>query len=111
MLDLLIYMLFVNQMAETLRFDNIYLADAQKEKLVFSWNSLGNVSNNCSALKYNITFDCGTCTITNMSIVTCSDLQLTSNAVVCNFSVNSVVCNQAGDPTSPVSVTLKGNKQ
>ena len=95
-------------MAETIHFDNIYLADAQKEKLVFSWNSVA--SNNCSALNYTITSDCGSCTITNMTIATCSDLQLTTNAVTCHFSINSDVCNQAGDPSSPVTVTLKGKK-
>ena len=65
----------------------------------------------CSTLKlgYNITSDCGTCVITNMTTATCSDLQLSTNASVCHFRVSSLVCDQAGDPSSPVAVTLKGN--
>ena len=88
--------------------DNIYLVDAQKEELLFSWTPVA--SNDCSGQKYSITSDCGTCTITNMTTATCSDFQLTTNAVTCHFSVSSVVCDQAGDPSSPVSVTLKGKK-
>ena len=94
--------------------DNIKLADAQEDKLLFSWTPIAiNYCNN-SDLHYYITFDGGTCpnVTVNMTTATCYDLHLTTNASVCNFSISSysVVCDQAGDPSSPVAVTLKGIK-
>ena len=43
-----------------------------------------------------------------MITAACSDLQLTTNAVVCHFRVSSVVCGHTGNPSPPLSVTLKG---
>ena len=88
--------------------DSIYLADAQKGRLIFSWSSV--TSNDCSALQYSIASDCGICpTVTNGTTTTCSDLQLSTNPIVCHFRVRSVACDLIGNPSSPVSVTLKGN--
>ena len=86
--------------------DNLYLADAQQGRLVFNWTP---VISNCSTLQYNITSDCGTCyTFTNATTATCSDLQLTTNAVLCHFRVSSRACDLVGNSSSPIAVTLKG---
>jgi hypothetical protein len=88
----------------------IYLSDVQKGKLVFSWTPVA-LDADCFSVQYSITSDCGTCTITkfNMTTATCSDLQLSTNAVTCHFSVSSAICDLSGDTSSPVPVTLKGN--
>ena len=75
---------------------------------MFNWTP---VISNCSTLyvQYNITSDCGICpTVTNIATATCSDLRLSTNAVVCHFSVSSRACGLVGNPTSPTEVTLKG---
>ena len=88
--------------------NNIYLADAQKGDLLFSWNSV--ITNDCSGVKYNIISDCGTCpTITNGTTATCSDLQLSNSTALCHFRVSSAVCDQAENYFSPkLAVKLKG---
>ena len=45
-----------------------------------------------------------------MTNATCPDLHLTTNAgaSVYHFRISSVVCDQAGNPSSPVSVKLRG---
>ena len=64
---------------------------------------------NCSTLQYIIASDCGVCpSVTNMTTATCSDLQLTTNAVLCHFRVSSRACDLVGNPSSPTAVTLKG---
>jgi hypothetical protein len=88
--------------------ENIYLSDAQKGKLVFSWTPVA-FDADCFSVQYSIISDCGTCMITNMTTATCSDLQLSTNAVTCHFSVSSAICDLPGDPSSLVPVTLKGN--
>ena len=86
--------------------DNIYLADAQPGTLVFNWTP---VIFNCSTLQYSIASDCGACpSVTNMTSAMCSDLQMTTNAVVCHFRVSSRACGLVGNPSSPTAVTLKG---
>ena len=85
--------------------DNIYLADAQPGALVFNWTAIFN----CSTLQYTIASDCGACpTVTNMTTAICSDLQLTTNAVLCHIRVSSRACNLVGIPSLPIGVTLKG---
>ena len=75
--------------------DNIYLADAQPQKLVFSWTP---AIPNCSTLQYSITSDCGACpTVTNMTTATCSDLQVSTNAVLCHFRVSTYACDFVGN--------------
>lgn len=89
--------------------DNIHLADAQPGILVFNWTP---VISNCSIafLQYSITSDCGACpTHANMTTATCSNLQLSTNAVMCHFSVSSRACGLVGNPSSPAAVTLKGS--
>ena len=89
--------------------DNVYLTDAQPGTLVFNWTP---VIFNCSMafLQYSITSDCGVCpTVTNLTTATCSDLQLSTNAVMCQFTVSSHACGLDGNPTSPTAVILKGN--
>ena len=102
---LLLYLLLTVHSAP----DDIYLADARKDELLFSWTHVA--SSGCFSPTYNISSDCGTCTITNVTMATCSDLQVTTDASVCHFGVNSVVCDQAGNPSSPVAVILKGTKK
>ena len=87
---------------------NVYLSDASEDKLEFLWTPVAS-DINCSSLVYNITSDCGTCLfVTSETITNCSDLQLTTSAMECHFSVSSVVCDLSGDPSSPVAVMLKG---
>ena len=45
-----------------------------------------------------------------MTTATCSDLQLSTNAVLCQFRLSSVACDLVENPSTvpPVSVTLKG---
>ena len=88
--------------------DNVYVADARTGTLVFNWTP---VISNCSTafLQYSITSDCGACpTVTNLTTATCSDLQLSTNAVMCQFSVSSHACGLVGNSSSPTAVTLKG---
>ena len=86
----------------------IYLSDVQKGNLVFSWTPVA-FDAYCSSMRYIITSDCGTCpTFTNMTTATCSDVQLTTNAVTCHFRVSSDICDLPENPSSPVEVTLKG---
>ena len=86
--------------------DNIYLADAQPGILVFKWTP---AIFNCSTLKYTIASDCGACpTVTNMTTAICSDIQLTTNAVLCHIRVSSHACNLVGIPSLPTAVILKG---
>ena len=87
--------------------DDLHLTDAQPGKLTFNWSSV--ISNNCSIPLYNITSDCGICpTVTNITTVTCSDLQLTTNVDTCHFRVSTQTCNLTGNLSSSVTVTLKG---
>ena len=77
------------------------------------WCSTGllHVISNCSTafLQYSIASDCGACpTHTNTTTATCSDLWLSPNAIMCQFSVSSHACGLVGNPTSPIAVTLKG---
>jgi hypothetical protein len=74
---------------------------------VLNWTP---VTSNCSMayVQYTISSDCGTCpTVTNMTTVTCSDLKLTTIAVLCHFRV-SRACGLVGNLSSPIVVTLKG---
>ena len=87
--------------------DNINLAEVQPGKLIFNWTS---TISTCSTVQYNIASDGGSCpVVTNMTTVTCSDLQLTANANVCHFRVSNRACGLVGTSSSPVAVTLKGS--
>ena len=93
--------------------DDINLANVQPGKLVFNWTS---VISNCSTLQYIIASSsyCGTCTaVANTTTVTatCSDLQLSTNAVLCHFRVSSRACGLVGNPSSPIVLTLKRELQ
>ena len=88
--------------------ENLSLTDAQEGKLMFKWSSVRSNSY-CNIPQYGITSDCGVCpTITNMTIATCSDLQLSTNAVTCHFQVSTHACNLIGNPSLAIRVTLKG---
>ena len=87
---------------------DVHLADVRPGQVTFTWTS---VSSSCSSLYYNITSDCGVCPTTgttNMTTATCSDLQLSTQPVVCTFRVSSVVCDLTGNPSEPVVVTIMG---
>ena len=87
--------------------NDIQLVEAQAKQLIFNWTP---ALSTCSIVQYNITSNCGTCpAVTNMTRAACSDFQLTTNAVLCQFSVNSVACNHPGNSSSPITVILKGN--
>ena len=88
--------------------NNLFLVDVQPGTLVFNWTS---AISNCSTLQYNIitSSDCGACpTVTNMTTATCSDIQPTTDAVLCHIRVSSRACNLVGNSTLPTAVTLKG---
>ena len=86
--------------------NDVHLADVRPGQVTFTWTS---VSSSCSSVYYNITSDCGVCPTTiNMTTATCSDLQLSTEPVVCTFRVSSVVCDLTGNPSEPVVVTIKG---
>ena len=51
---------------------------------------------NCSQILYNILASkaCGECPVnTTLNTVTCSEIQLASDAQTCNFSIQTNVCN------------------
>ena len=81
----------------------VQLIRVNANQLVFNWNS---VDSTCLPNDYNITFDCGNCSITtNMTVAVCSDLLIPST---CDFSIQYIVCGQVGSASDPVIVTLKG---
>ena len=87
--------------------NDVHLADVRAEQVTFTWTS---VSSSCSSVSYGITADnCGICpATTSTTTVTCFDLQLSTEPVVCTFRVSSVVCDLTGNPSEPVVVTIKG---
>ena len=88
--------------------NNLFLVDVQPGILVFNWTP---AISNCSTLQYNIitTSECGACpTVANTTTATCSNIQLTTNAVLCHIRVSSRACSLVGNPSLPTAVTLKG---
>ena len=86
---------------------NVHLVDIIKEELIFSWSE---PFSNCASVSYGITSDCGSCSgTTTAKNVTCSDLQLSSEAQFCTFSVQSMICNSNGESSTLILLTLKGD--
>lgn len=59
---------------------------------------------------YNIfSVNCGICpNTTNQTTATCLDLQLSTSAILCTFTVESVVCGSIRSPSNTVIVTVQG---
>ena len=85
---------------------NINLTALSTRALTFSWNP---IAANCPAIHYNIlASNCGSCpTTTNHTNVTCTDIPITYNAILCTFALRTVVCGHtAGIVSNPISVPL-----
>ena len=90
--------------------DDIHLADASQEYLLFSWST---VANNCASLQYEINSTCGVCpNITNATSVSCAIGNTVSHKPkVCSFAVRSIVYgNVTGRWSDSINVKLKGIK-
>ena len=82
----------------------VRLTDVNTSALTISWTPVESI---CSFVSYNIISDqCGTCNVTSDSRAVCANFRLPS---VCNFSIQYVVCGQAGAASNPISVNLAGN--
>ena len=84
--------------------NNVHLTDVRPGQVTFTWTSVSSSYCSVNFVNYSITSDCGVCpTTTNMTTVTCSDLQLSTEPVECTFRVSSVVCDLTGNPSEPVA--------
>ena len=85
---------------------DVYLSNVGLGNTTFSWTS---ISHSCSTVNYIITSNCVGCpSSTNATMVTCSGLQLSTDAIMCSFSISSRVCDITGYLSHPVILTLKG---
>ena len=83
--------------------NNVKLTRVDTGQLTFTWTS---VNFRCPSINYMATLDCGTCTVAvGDTTATCSGLLLPN---VCTFTVQTVVCEQVGAPSDPVTVILRG---
>ena len=86
----------------------IDVVDSPNPKLVFTWSPVAPGYPN---IHYNIqSLNCGDCLpTTNTTMAICSNLQLSSSAVMCTFNIQSVVCGDKFDSIlDPTVVMLKG---
>ena len=87
---------------------HIYLDTINSSLLTVSWDPA--VSDSCPAIHYNIvTYNCGVCpSLTALTNATRSELNI--DDLVCNFGVQTVVCNGiAGSMLTYTNIKLKGN--
>ena len=86
---------------------NITLTDVRPGQVIFSWSQ---IDSNCPAVQYQNTFNCGRCSlaIPTSTLANCYDLQLSTTARNCTFSVSSEICGFTGPSSNPITVTLKG---
>ena len=86
---------------------NVHLFDVRPGLLSFTWNP---VTQDCSALHYDIQTNCGNCAnSTHSPSINCS---LTNDHLSrkCSIKVKSVTCgNISGSWSNPIRVNLKGN--
>ena len=87
--------------------DGVTLTDVRPDQLTFSWSQ---IDPNCSTVQYQYTFDCGSCSLATptSTLANCYDLQLSTTARNCTFSVGSEICGFTGPSSNPITVTLKG---
>lgn len=86
--------------------NDIRLISVDGGVLTFGWSSIGP---GCETIVYSISSDCGFCpNTTNATSIACSNLELSSNAKNCTFSVRSTLCGFNGQLSVPIPVTLKG---
>ena len=86
------------------------LIGSPNPELVFTWSP---VAPGYPDVYYNIqSMNCGDCmTKANTTTAICSNLQLSSSAVMCTFNVQSVVCGDTFDSVlDPAVVMLKGKQ-
>ena len=87
--------------------DGVTLTDARPDQLIFNWSQ---IDPSCSAVQYQNTSDCGRCSLATptSTLANCYDLQLSTTARNCTFSVSSEICGFTGPSSNPITVTLKG---
>ena len=87
----------------------VTLTDARPDQLIFNWSQ---IDPNCSAVQYQYTSNCGSCSLATptSTLASCYDLQLSTTAIGnCTFSVRSKICGFTGPSSNPITVTLKGS--
>ena len=87
--------------------DGVTLTDIRLDQLTFSWSQ---IDPNCPTVQYQNTSDCGSCSLATptSTLANCYDLQLSTIARNCTFSVRSEICGFSGPSSNPITVTLKG---
>lgn len=88
---------------------DIWLKEIMPGQLTFAWKL---VDNNCrrSPSVYQVTsYNCGKCDVVQVNeIATCTCVGVRTNGTLCEFSVQTAVCNITGSQISTVNISLKG---